>query len=226
MGRTIYYSLLNNPDIPVTEKHWIRIRRLTDYFCKHFRWTCETVGFLTSGQAAVGGTKVAGDEYNAFLVTAWLVKTSKILPQHEFILHDQGRFLKIDLIIKNGLAKADLDSAQKTLFSVEKKLRQNIPNKRAYENEQELIIAAMNEFKDGRFTEISRYCRPVDPKDFENQIRYETVNIDLENSSISEDIGQSMSGYGGEYWGLISETEAKWKSKMAFEKVLELLKRI
>ena len=40
------------------------------------------------------------------------------------------------------------------------------------------------------------------------------------------DIGRSMSGYGGEYWGMISETEARLRSKQAFNKIRELLKHI
>jgi hypothetical protein len=225
MGRTLVYSLIENPSVPVTRRHWARIRRLTARFNRDFPWTCEKLGFLTSGQSAIGGTKVAGNEYNAFLVAAWLVKVSRILPRHEFKLHDQGRFLKIDLIVKNGLAGPDLESARRSLISVRRKIKQGVPDKTAYEKEQELLCVALEEFKDGRFTEISRYCRPVDPRDFEKHARYGTVNIDLKHGFTSGDLGQCMSGYEGEYWGMISPTEARWKSKEVSRRVLELLKR-
>lgn len=57
-------------------------------------------------QKAYGFTKVAGNEWNALLVTAWLTAVSKILPQHTFELYDEGEFLTHRLVIKNGKARS------------------------------------------------------------------------------------------------------------------------
>ncbi len=176
-------------------------------------------------QSALGSTKVAGNEYNAFLVAVWLAEVSKLLPHHKFELRDEGRFLKVALMLQNGLAKPDLDYVRHTIRYIENKIRAGA-TKSTYENERQLLLAALEEFSACDFSEISRYCRPVVPRDFDKHPTYMTVDINLKTGNALGDIGQSMSGYGGEYWGMISETEARLRSKQGFSKIRELLKRI
>lgn len=56
-------------------------------------------------QKAYGFTKVAGNEFNALLVTAWITAISHILPNHTLTLYDEGEFLTKELVIKNGMAR-------------------------------------------------------------------------------------------------------------------------
>jgi hypothetical protein len=59
-------------------------------------------------QKAYGFTKVAGNEWNAALVTSWLTQISRLLPEHTFTLHDEGEFLTHScLVIKNGKARTE-----------------------------------------------------------------------------------------------------------------------
>lgn len=68
-------------------------------------------------QKAHGFTKVAGNEWNAVLVTAWLTAVSKVLPQHVFTLHDEGDFLTTRLVIRNGQARGEHSSVWKDVGS-------------------------------------------------------------------------------------------------------------
>jgi hypothetical protein len=60
-------------------------------------------GGYFDGCLASGFTRVAGNEFNAYLVCEFLLKASRIASEAEIILHDEGGFVKPkDLRIKQG----------------------------------------------------------------------------------------------------------------------------
>jgi len=53
---------------------------------------------------ASGFTRVAGNEFNAYLVCEFILKASRIATSAEFILIDEGQFIKTkSIILKNGV---------------------------------------------------------------------------------------------------------------------------
>ena len=224
MGRTLHYKIRPNPKHPLTDKDWECIDRMTEYFKKHFTWTCEQVGFSTLNfhplwkrwsedsrlpndedgwefvmtefdrlrekslsrldairnlhkrkliavscdndtldiQEADGFTKVGGNEWNAFLVTAFIVAVSRLVPNHEIELWDEGRFLRCPLIVENGLAKPDTERMLKGLAW----FRQQIGLKKhadTYRPVLEEATQSYNNFKAVGYREASHFCEVVNP---------------------------------------------------------------
>lgn len=53
---------------------------------------------------ASGFTRVAGNEFNAYLVCEFILKASRIATSAEFIVHDEGDFIKTkSIIVNNGI---------------------------------------------------------------------------------------------------------------------------
>jgi hypothetical protein len=60
-------------------------------------------GGYFDGSHASGFTKVAGNEFNAYLVSEFILKASTIAPSAEFILRDEGGFVKCrEVRLKEG----------------------------------------------------------------------------------------------------------------------------
>lgn len=63
-------------------------------------------GGYFDGSIASGFTKVAGNEFNAYLVCEFILKASMIAPKAEFILRDEGRFVKCrEVRLREGKVK-------------------------------------------------------------------------------------------------------------------------
>jgi hypothetical protein len=63
-------------------------------------------GGYFDGSIASGFTKVAGNEFNAFLVCEFILKASMIAPKAEFILRDEGKFVKCrEVRLREGKVK-------------------------------------------------------------------------------------------------------------------------
>jgi len=282
MGRTLHYELRRNPAITLTDKDWNRIEKLTDFFNKTFKFTCENIGFNTLGfyprwhkffkdsklhddksgwdivnssyknlqakghtrlqilralhkhkliayykdddrlnlQVARGFTKVAGNEWNALLVTVWLTEVSKILTDNEFELHDEGEFLKVDIIMKNGKARPNIPKLLERIRWFSEKIDKGVD---IYRKDRDKARAVFETFKDCGWQEISYFCRPVNSADFNEHPEFTGVAIAVDNGKVSSNSGQVMAGFYGEYYGHISETEAKYRSKQAFDHLYNLL---
>ncbi len=176
-------------------------------------------------QKAHGFTKVAGNEWNAVLVTVWLTEVSKILPDNEFELHDEGMFLKVDLIIKNGKASPNIPKLLERIRWFSEKIDKG-ESADVYRKERDNARAVFDEFKDCGWQEVSYFCRPVTPADFNEHPEFSGVAIAVDNGKVSGNSGQVMAGFYGEYYGHISETEAKYRSKQAFDNLYnQLFKR-
>jgi len=245
MGRTLHYEMKENKAVKVTEENWDTIEKITQYYLDNFKWTCEEPGFSNvdffprwpgygwfsdsklprdlnqdqlwdlvnkaydelkakgfsrlqavrdllsrkliaiSGddhnhldlQKARGFTKVAGNEWNAALVTSWLTQISRLLPEHTFTLYDEGEFLThSSIVIKNGKARTEHGKV---------------------------------------WRDVGFYCRPVNPKDFEQHPEFRPIILNMESDGriTSNQAGPSqiMAGFHGEYYKQksIAETTAK-----------------
>ena len=63
-------------------------------------------GGYFDGSLASGFTKVAANEFNAYLVCEFILKSSTIARDAEFILRDEGGFVKCrEVVIKQGIVK-------------------------------------------------------------------------------------------------------------------------
>jgi len=68
-------------------------------------------GGYEDGMLGSGFTRVADNEFNAFLVLDFLLKASRLAPTASFEIFDEGRFVKTrELILKNADALVDLRS--------------------------------------------------------------------------------------------------------------------
>ena len=54
-----------------------------------------------------GFTKTAGNEWNSLLVISYIVAVSKVVPKANIKVHDEGEFLLMPIVIRNGKAKVD-----------------------------------------------------------------------------------------------------------------------
>ncbi len=285
MGRTLHFSLRSNPSVKITEANWNKIDKLTNFFNKNFKWTCENLCFSTLDyyprwrnwfkdsripdddntardvinklykdletkgrtkvqvlkelhrrkliafhtdndklnlQEARGFCKVAGNEWNALLVTVWLAEVSKILPENEFMLHDEGKFLKADIIIKNGKACPNIKKLLESINWYADKVEKG-EYVEAYRKHLNDAQAALKEFKDCGWREISHFCRPVNPADFNEHPEFNGVVINMEDGKTNGGGREIMSGFYGEYYGHVSETEAKLRSQQALKNINNLL---
>ena len=171
-------------------------------------------------QKAHGFTKVAGNEWNALLVVAWLTAVSTMLPHHDFELHDEGKLLKVDIFMKDGRAKPDIMRELERIkwFSTEI----NKGNKEFVEFRDE-NRAVFDEFKDVGWKPPAFFCRTIDPRDFEQHPEFGTTVLSVDNGSVSGTGAHVMDGFHGEYFGFISETEAKLNSRKAFENIVKII---
>jgi hypothetical protein len=62
-----------------------------------------------------GFTKVYGNEIDAHSVIKFVIDASKLIPERDFYLFDEGEAIYCPLIIKNGLAKPDVDKIKNSL---------------------------------------------------------------------------------------------------------------
>ena len=60
-------------------------------------------------------SKVGSNELNAHLVIRFVIEASQLAPNTTWNLHDEGDALYCPLLVKNGLAKPDIDDMKKSL---------------------------------------------------------------------------------------------------------------
>jgi len=66
---------------------------------------------------ASGFTKVAGNEWNAYLVCEFLLKCSLMVPHVEFVVYDEGGFIKCkEVRMKDGVVRAVLEKKDQPKF--------------------------------------------------------------------------------------------------------------
>ncbi len=130
MGRTLHYKVFD------TDRHfrnaWKEIRIAQELLIYRFTWTCEwpSLEFLDEWErlrrqddsvrrprppapVAEGFTKVAGDDWNAVLITRFMTWISRRLPEAKVLLHDEGDYLIADYhALANGVAALDEDGLE------------------------------------------------------------------------------------------------------------------
>ncbi|OGJ85799.1 MAG: hypothetical protein A2268_00910 [Candidatus Raymondbacteria bacterium RifOxyA12_full_50_37] len=168
-------------------------------------------------QQANGFTKVAGNEWNAFLTVAWIVTVSTMLPNHEIELNDEGHFLKCPLVIKNGKARPNCMRMVEYIHWLKLKIREGIVAYQKYLPEAEENYKT---FKDVGTKSIGFFCRPVDRADFEQYPKFDTVTIDMSGEITGNPLAIT-GGFEGEYYGKVSQTEAILKAKKCFENIFK-----
>ena len=201
MGRTLHYKILNPNDLTDKEKkaiHSITQKSNTGKF--ENTWTCESF-WLDPLKSNTGFTKVGGNEFNALLVYTALIEISR-LTNAELTLYDEGQFLYADVIIKNGLARIDIDKLKETW-----KLQKKKGNVKKREEDKELIDKETLQSKlieiYPAYTSPFNLCRHVKEEDFKN---YEEYNIK-----------QLSAGFYGEYYGLNDKDPEKESYKACDE---------
>lgn len=108
---------------------------------------------------ASGFTKVAGNEFNAYLVCEFLVKASLIAKNAEFSVFDQGNFIKTHHIkIHNGVVRVSYDAAQKQLHGNSTALRKvfSVVNPQKYDDFPKFrtLVTGFNELDNGEKQDI------------------------------------------------------------------------
>jgi hypothetical protein len=117
-------------------------------------------------------TKVGGNELNAHTVIKFVVEASKILPDRTFYLVDDADALYCPLLIKNGLAKPDIDSINRSLKYWKDK--QSVDTE-IYKYYKKLADAEWG------FTNINRFIRPLKVKAYlYKRKQVKTINFNKE----------------------------------------------
>lgn len=144
-----------------------------------------------------GFTKVAGNEYNAFLVYMALITISKVT-KAKIRLRDEGEFLYGPVLIKSGKVKINKEESKKDWKYWGKNdwiatNKYNVLNKMTKQKE---LIKQYPEYTD----KIFEFCRNVEPADFKDYAQYNA--------------GQIMAGFYGEYYSLNKEDPETLSYKM------------
>ncbi len=126
MGRTLCYEVIYDKPLPYETRREIRLAQLM--LNTHFTWTCEELSLEfferpetpaksdkyfadtrnPSPRIATGFTKVADDEWNAALVTAFMRWVSTRLPEATITLHDEGDYILAGYVLfRNGGTEVD-----------------------------------------------------------------------------------------------------------------------
>jgi hypothetical protein len=119
MGRTLHYRICGPRELTGAEGY--RIGNACRLMIERFAWGCETLGgfdFDVERYAryqedhgttrAIGMTKVAGDEWSAYLVVRFVLWASAVLPEHAIKMSDEGRYITAGMIlVKRGRPELD-----------------------------------------------------------------------------------------------------------------------
>jgi hypothetical protein len=111
-------------------------------------------GGYFDGSIASGFTKVASNEFNAYLVCEFILKASTIARNAEFILRDEGPFVKVrEVTIKNAIIKLFPRSAHDHARAVElvsKRRVFSIVNPAKYDRHPKFktIVAGFNDLEE------------------------------------------------------------------------------
>ncbi len=108
---------------------------------------------------ASGFTKVAGNEFNAYLVCEFLLKASTIAKNAEFSLYDEGRFIKSKRIkIQDGIIRVSAGEEQKGITDelVRERKIFSIVNSQKYDEFPKFrtLVAGYNDLDDSEKMEI------------------------------------------------------------------------
>ena len=141
-----------------------------------------------------GSCKVGGNEFNAAIVYAALLmisaETNSVIS-----LTDEGEYLLIPLLLKNGLAKPWPQRVKEDWSHWQK---QGFIRKNTYglADKQQLQAELLKNFPD--FADPESFCRDVQRKDFKAHPQY--------------DGSQILAGFYGEYWNLNGDFDPEMES--------------
>jgi hypothetical protein len=124
-----------------------------------------------------GFTKVYGNEINAHNVIKFVVDASKMLPDEIFYFIDEADALYCPLLVKNGLAKPDVESIKSSLEYLNEK--QDKSSLWDYSNREKYYLKLLKEWD---WTDIYRFVRPLKiHEEIKKEKKQETINISNEN---------------------------------------------
>ena len=146
-----------------------------------------------------GFCKTGSNELNSLQVVLGCLAATRVVKNARIHLHDEGKLLKCYIIIENGKAKADKDEIQQQIGYLLSKCMFDESYKKYYDDfveQAKELYSFINPpngvwYNPEELYDISKFVRPIDPKDFENHPEYGAAQI--------------MAGFGGEYWGLAKE---------------------
>ncbi|RPI19633.1 MAG: hypothetical protein EHM58_01120 [Ignavibacteriae bacterium] len=131
-----------------------------------------------------GFTKVYGNEINAHNVIKFVVDASKILPDETFYFIDDADALYCPLLVKNGLAKPDVESIRRSIDYMKK--NHSIREGGLWDTtNREIFYRKL--IKEWEWTDIYRFVRPLKvTEEIKKKKKTDTINITEENV---EDLG-------------------------------------
>ncbi len=116
-------------------------------------------GGYTDNCLASGFTKVAGNEFNAYIVCEFFLKASSIAKKTEFSLYDEGKFVKCGRIkIRDGIVRITGDDASKGFIEdlVHERKIFSIVNPQKYDEFPKFrtLVSGYNDLDEGEKMEI------------------------------------------------------------------------
>jgi hypothetical protein len=125
-----------------------------------------------------GFTKTGGNELNAHTVILFILDASTICPEATFSLGDEGNALYNAILIKNRMAKPDINSIKSTLDYWKKQwdTLKNYGNCAAQKDYLEKLLT-----KKHPFGNVNQYIRPLDEY-LADRPKFETRVINIDNA--------------------------------------------
>ncbi len=124
-----------------------------------------------------GFTKVSSNELNAIQVVKFVLEASKLVPDKEFVLDDEGDCLYCPLLIKNGLAKPD--KIRMTANLEYWKDKDYLHDEGRWDVTSKEIYFKQLLKKNKRFGDINQYIRPIKTEAILSKRKeFETMLID------------------------------------------------
>lgn len=141
-----------------------------------------------------GFVKVNGNEWNALNVIRWIWEVSKMIPDQEINVDDDGKLLTLPITVKNGMAKVWHEKIEKNFAYWRERGYLDLIT------EIELELAKLSSSKSTTdYIELENFIRPVNKADFD-QYRKINDSFDMSKGITAEMIDVTMSGFSGEYW--------------------------
>lgn len=161
-----------------------------------------------------GFTKVGGNELNAAVVVVGLAAISSVVKNASIAVHDEGRFLKCQIVIEEGKARPDYKAVKEDIgWKLSTQWREGYKDLYPKLKKEARVLHDLIEHYCSKYHPprcewpLKDFCRPINPQDFEGHPEY--------------GIAQIMAGFGGEYYGLTDkDPEAESYRACAFIKKL------
>ncbi|RPI19632.1 MAG: hypothetical protein EHM58_01115 [Ignavibacteriae bacterium] len=149
-----------------------------------------------------GCTLAGGNEFDAHNVIKFMVDASKIIPDEEFYLDDDGFALYCPVLIKNGLASPDV---KRINYQLDNMINNFLLQKKGFYDPAKRIKFFQLVLEHKEWTDINKFVRPVVIT--ERPEKRPPVDLDLDYDDDNDEISD--------------EALEKFKNELAIEEFLE-----